>query len=164
MVIGTILFGQESHGASMGMNLYCWAKPGVANNASTAPVVSAAILGFFIFSALFRGQRIEHQAGSDSGLPRSIERGMKRRVRSTTKRVHLKRRRANVRRVVATVKRKCGFGGLHRQHGIAGFLQHSMAGFLQHAMSWDANAVPAARTKKATRLRTDAVIFFMAIS
>jgi hypothetical protein len=31
-------------------------------------------------------------------------------------------------------------------------------------MSWDANAVPTVRAKKAVRLRTAAVIFFIAIS
>jgi hypothetical protein len=56
------------------------------------------------------------------------------------------------------------FCRLYRQHGIAGFLQHSIAGFLQHAISWDANAVPTARAKKAAKLKTLAVNFFIAIS
>jgi len=47
---------------------------------------------------------------------------------------------------------------------MAGFLQQFMAGFLQHAISWDAKAVPTARARKAARLRTDAVISFIAIS
>ncbi len=154
---------------------------------SVAAIVSAAIFSFLIFFPLFSRGTFEHLTVSRtwplpgisvfaSHLPRGVEREVKDSIgvytywthTSPSSSLHSNARHYGQQQTLdgslRCSKRKQAFTRVYRQHGIAGFLQHSMAGCLQHAISWDANEVPSARAKRATKLRTPAVIFFIAIS
>src|SRR5260370_4462087 len=154
---------------------------------SVAAIVSAAILSFLIFFPLFSRGTFEHLTVSctwplpgisvfASHLPRGVEREVKDSVGVYTYWTHTAPssslhsnalhcgQQQTLDGSLRCSKRKHAFTRVYRQHGIAGFLQHSMAGCLQPAISWDANEVPSAKAKKATKLRTPAVIFFIPIS